>query len=237
MHRLRPLLSLLLLTVSAPAAPAFAQMTAGPSDDVETIMNGLGPGDELILDDGMYTLSGRFGVSSAGIRDCRVSQGDGIEVKEGSSGNVIRDNVLWNCGDHGIQSAADATIRNNIILSAGSDGIAMQPHQTGIPSNLMVVHNTILKATNDYVTADDFNGTDRMGVADIGAYAWAAGGNPGWTLAAGFKDATGGGTPPGGDGGAGTPDGGSGTPDGGSGTPDGGDTGVVGVPDDAGMPG
>ena len=99
-----------------------------------------------------------------------IIQGDGIELKEGSYGNVIRDNVshdtnypciltysslggeanviegnvMWNCGDHGIQSAADATIRNNIILSAVADGIAMQPHQSGAPSNLTVVHNTIV---------------------------------------------------------------------------------------------
>jgi MYXO-CTERM domain-containing protein len=99
-----------------------------------------------------------------------IVQGDGIELKEGSSGNVIRDNVIhdtnypciltysalggeanviegnvmWNCGDHAIQSAADAIIRNNIILSAAADGIAMQPHQSGDPSNLVVVHNTVV---------------------------------------------------------------------------------------------
>jgi hypothetical protein len=108
-----------------------------------------------------------------------VEQGDGIEIKEGSFGNVIRDNVvhdtnypciltystvgngpvnviernvLWNCGDHGIQSAADATIRNNIILGSNSDGIAMQPHQSGNPSNLTVVHNTVLHPINDAIS-------------------------------------------------------------------------------------
>lgn len=230
-----------------------------------------------------------------------VSQGDGIEIKEGSSGNVIRDNVihdtkypcilvyatmgrpqniiernlLFRCGDHGIQAASDAIIRNNIILSAGSDGIAMQPHQSGAPGNLLVVHNTVLKATNaalslrgatgtvvisnnalysqagaaffangtlssvtfsgnvgagsvatgtlavgvlanDFVQAsygggvpmnpfpsaasalagagvsmyaatDDFNGSARNGVADVGAYKAASGVNPGWVLAEAFK--------------------------------------------------
>ncbi len=231
-----------------------------------------------------------------------VTQGDGIELKEGSAGNVIRDNVihdtnypciltyasngapnviernvLWGCGDHAIQSAADATIRNNIILSAGSDGIAMQPHQSGSPSQIVVVHNTVLQASGDamslrgisgsvtvannalysetgnafyangtsglvfegnvgagastlplaagnlavdflgasyagappmdvfpaaqgalrangdaaYVPAHDFNGTARDGVADVGAYAFHGGGNPGWPLSAGFKTATG----------------------------------------------
>jgi MYXO-CTERM domain-containing protein len=239
-----------------------------------------------------------------------VNQGDGIELKEGSYNNIIRDNVihdtnypciltystvgngapniiernvLWNCGDHAIQSAADAVIRNNIILSANVDGIAMQPHQAGAPSNHVIVHNTVLQATNDaislrgttgsvviannavyaesgraifvsggdtsglvvagnvgvgglegtsdgltdgdlaadfvaahfngappidvfpaagsgliaagdpsHVATDDFNGTARQGVADVGAYAYADSGNPGWTLGEGFK---GGGTP------------------------------------------
>lgn len=237
-----------------------------------------------------------------------VEQGDGIEIKEGSYNNVVRDNVIhdtnypciltystagnggpnviegnvmWGCGDNGIQSAADAIIRNNIILGAAASGIAMQPHQSGAPDNLVVVHNTILHsgggalrvsgivgsvviANNaiyeeggqaivasgelgglvlagnvgtgdvepssagtlasgsleaDFVAASfsgavpndvfpkpgsaligagdaehvvdiDFNGTARGGVADVGAYAFDAAGNPGWTLAAEPKGQT-----------------------------------------------
>ncbi|MBT8491514.1 MAG: right-handed parallel beta-helix repeat-containing protein, partial [Deltaproteobacteria bacterium] len=107
-----------------------------------------------------------------------VTQGDGIEIKEGGYGNVIRDNVIhdtkypclltysavgngspniiegnvmWNCGDHAIQTAADAVIRNNVILGSGSNGIAMQPHQSGDPTNLMVVHNTVVHPQNDAI--------------------------------------------------------------------------------------
>jgi MYXO-CTERM domain-containing protein len=255
-----------------------------------------------------------------------VTQGDGIELKEGSAGNVIRDNVIhdtrypciltygtvgngapnviernvmWRCGDHGIQSAADATLRNNIVLSAAASGIAMQPHQNAAPSNLVVVHNTVLQATNhavrlsgivgsvvvannalyamsgeavrvagddamltlagnvgvggapggltvgalaadfvgahwsgappidvypheggglvaagdaEWVTEVDFDGRPRGGVVDVGAYAFAAGGGPAWTLAEGFKDLEPG-PPPGVDGGVPTPDGGSSTRD------------------------
>ncbi|MGB5694243.1 MAG: right-handed parallel beta-helix repeat-containing protein [Polyangiales bacterium] len=413
----------------SPAAVAAEVLTAGPSDDIEAMINALGPGDELVLSGGTYNLTERFSFAiagtdeapiviragdgetphlhrpdasqniididdaqyvtirglefsggSAGIRISRarflaieecevhdtgdvairandsnvtyeslrivgnhihhtnntgegmylgcneggcevvnsliegnyvhhtnqpsVSQGDGIELKEGSFGNVIRDNVIhdtnypciltyasngppnviernlmWNCGDHGIQSAADATIRNNIILSANADGIAMQPHQSGSPSNLEVVHNTVVEADGNamslrgisgpiviannalyaqigqaffvnggtsglvfegnvgiggvggslsmlngdlgadfvaasfageppmdlfpavggtlvsagssaHVTFDDFNGTPRDGVADVGAYAFSADGNPGWALSAAFKTST-----------------------------------------------
>jgi hypothetical protein len=115
-----------------------------------------------------------------------VSQGDGIELKEGSSGNTIRDNVihdtnypciltysaagnggpniiernlLFRCGDHGIQAARDAVIRNNIILSAGSDGIAMQPHQSGAPQNLTVVHNTVLDVNGTCISVRGATGS------------------------------------------------------------------------------
>ncbi len=103
-----------------------------------------------------------------------AEQGDGIEVKEGSYANIIRNNVIhdtnypciltygtvgngaqniiennlvYNCGDHGIQSAADTIIRNNIVLNTKLDGIAMQQHQNSSPANLVVVHNTVLKPT------------------------------------------------------------------------------------------
>lgn len=101
-----------------------------------------------------------------------VEQGDGIELKEGSYGNVIRDNVIhdtnypgiltysavgngpanviegnliWNTNDNAIQAAADATIRNNILL----DGpIALQSHQAGSPANIQIVNNTIITEGN-----------------------------------------------------------------------------------------
>ncbi|MEL7296099.1 MAG: right-handed parallel beta-helix repeat-containing protein [Pseudomonadota bacterium] len=96
-----------------------------------------------------------------------VSQGDGIELKEGSYGNVIRNNVIhdtgypgiisystvgngaqnviegnvvWNSSDNTMQVAADAIIRNNIILG----NVAFQSHQSGRPSNIEFVHNTIV---------------------------------------------------------------------------------------------
>lgn len=407
------------------AAPARAQRMVGPADDVESILNGLSPGDEVVLADGMYTLSGRFGFTargtesepiviraadgarphfhrpdasqniwdiqvehvvirgllfsggSAGVRveaasdfvfegneifetadvalrmndggqtyarvqilrnhihdtggtgegmylgcnddGCRladsviagnyvhhtnagdVRQGDGIELKLGSYGNVIADNVIhdtnypcilgygtagngapnvvernvmWSCGDHGIQWAADARIRNNIVLGAANSGIGSQMHQGASPSDLEIVHNTIVVPSgpalsvrnpsggvlvannalyamsgaailvrgdaamitfagnvgvgaldglsaagftagdltadfagasfaggvpNDvfpaaggalvmggdaaHVVATDFNGAARGGVADVGAYAFGEGTNPGWTLA------------------------------------------------------
>ena len=101
-----------------------------------------------------------------------VEQGDGIELKEGSYGNIVRDNVIhdtnypgiltystvgnggpniiegnliWSSNDYGIQSAADSIIRNNIILG---ETVGMQQHQAGSPSNIQFVHNTIITTEN-----------------------------------------------------------------------------------------
>ncbi len=96
-----------------------------------------------------------------------VGQGDGIELKEGSYGNIIRDNVIhdtfypgiivystvgngpaniiegnvvWNVSDNTVQVAADAILRNNIILG----NVSFQSHQAGSPSNIEFVHNTVI---------------------------------------------------------------------------------------------
>ncbi len=114
-----------------------------------------------------------------------VSQGDGIELKEGSYNNVIRDNVIhdtgypclitystvgngaanilegnvmWGCGDHAIQSAADTIIRNNIILGAAFDGIHCQAHQNGVPSNLEITHNTVLNTNGSVIRISSISG-------------------------------------------------------------------------------
>ncbi len=99
-----------------------------------------------------------------------ADQGDGIEIKRGSHSNVIRNNVIhdtnwpcvllygtegnprnivegnvmWNCGESGMQIAADTVIRNNIILDGPGYAFVSQPHQGVNPENLEIVHNTFM---------------------------------------------------------------------------------------------
>lgn len=100
-----------------------------------------------------------------------VSQGDGIEIKDGSYGNIVRDNVIhdtnypgilvystagngppnviernvvWNVNDNTVQMAADVVFRNNIVLG----NVAMQSHQSGSPSNIEFIHNTVISPGN-----------------------------------------------------------------------------------------
>jgi len=98
--------------------------------------------------------------------------GDGIQIKDGSYNNIVRDNVIhntggdgavgilvygtdgnapniiernviWNAGDNAIQAASEAIIRNNIIFSAEGDGIRSQNHQSAVVGNLTIVNNTV----------------------------------------------------------------------------------------------
>ena len=103
-----------------------------------------------------------------------VSQGDGIEIKEGSFGNIVRDNVIhdtkypgillyntagngaanivegnivWNVSDNTVQIGADTVFRNNIVLG----NVTFQPHQSGSPSNIAFVHNTVVSRSDGVV--------------------------------------------------------------------------------------
>src|SRR5262245_19213502 len=99
-----------------------------------------------------------------------TTQGDGIEVKVGSHSNIIRDNVIynraypgifvygtktnpvnivegnviWNALE-GIQAAADAIIRNNIVFDSGT-GLSLYPHvQVAQMKNVTAVNNTLYR--------------------------------------------------------------------------------------------
>lgn len=99
-----------------------------------------------------------------------VSQGDGIEIKHGSFGNlitgniihdtnypgitvygtlgksrnVIQGNLIWNTGDHGIQAAADSIIRKNFIANTKGCGIYSREHQSARPGNLRIENNKVI---------------------------------------------------------------------------------------------
>lgn len=115
------------------------------------------------------------------LRGPSVSQGDGIEIKDGSYNNIVRDNVIhdtqypgitiygtdgraanviernviWNSGDHGIQAAADAVVRNNVIFDVAADGIHCRNHQSAVVGNLQLLHNTIRNPSSIRVSAPE----------------------------------------------------------------------------------
>ena len=112
------------------------------------------------------------------LKSSTVSQGDGIEIKHGSYNNIIRDNVIhdtnfpgiiaygtagngdpniiernviWNSNNQGIQVAADAIIRNNIVFNNGAENFRSQNHQGAKPGNLTIVNNTFITNGGDAI--------------------------------------------------------------------------------------
>lgn len=100
-----------------------------------------------------------------------VTQGDGIELKQGSWGNLIAENLVHDCkypcilvygtagqaqniverntcynsGDNAMQIQGECIVRNNLVINATGSAFASQYHQ-GNPTNLQVVHNTFINS-------------------------------------------------------------------------------------------
>ncbi len=103
------------------------------------------------------------------VHDCRGSQGDGIEVKQGSWGNLIAENHIHDCNypcltiygtggkapniiernlcynsaDSVIQVQGEAVVRNNVFINGRGAGIASKDHE-GRTLNLQIIHNTVI---------------------------------------------------------------------------------------------
>lgn len=98
--------------------------------------------------DGIEIKFGSYGniVRDNVIHDTNISkQYPGIFVYGGGKGiNIVEGNVIWNAGE-GIQVVSDAIVRNNIIFNCTMTGITAAPHNA-VPyvSNVKIVNNTIV---------------------------------------------------------------------------------------------
>lgn len=103
------------------------------------------------------------------VHDCRGDQGDGIELKQGSWGNLIVENhvhdtnypcitvygtagkpiniidrnLCYNSADNVMQVQGEAIVCNNILINGAGAGLCSTDHQ-GKTRNLQVIHNTII---------------------------------------------------------------------------------------------
>lgn len=124
------------------------------------------------------------------VHDCRGDQGDGIEVKQGSWGNLIAENnihdthypcitVYGTAGkpvniiernlcrrsdDHVMQVQGEAIVRNNVLIGAKGAGFTSTDHQ-GKTLNLQVLHNTIIN-TGHAFSGGSWNGREGMVLAN-----------------------------------------------------------------------
>lgn len=124
------------------------------------------------------------------IHDCRGEQGDGIEVKQGSWGNLIAENhihdtnypcitvygtagkpvniiernLCYNSADNVMQVQGEAIVRNNVLINGAGAGFASTDHQ-GKTLNLQVIHNTILNTAHAF-RGGSWNGREGMVLAN-----------------------------------------------------------------------
>lgn len=124
------------------------------------------------------------------IHDCKGSQGDGIEVKQGSWGNLISENNIhdtqYPCitvygtagkavniiernlcrrsADSAMQVQGEAIVRNNVLIGGKGSGFASTDHQ-GKSLNLHVVHNTIINI-GDAFKGSSWNAREGMIIAN-----------------------------------------------------------------------
>ncbi|MFO1064318.1 MAG: right-handed parallel beta-helix repeat-containing protein [Pirellulales bacterium] len=124
------------------------------------------------------------------IHDCGGSQGDGIEVKQGSWGNLIAENhvhdthypcitvygtdgksvntiernLCYRSDDHVMQVQGEAVVRNNVLISSKGACFASTDHQ-GKTLNLQVIHNTLVNTAHAF-SGSSWNGRSGMVLAN-----------------------------------------------------------------------
>lgn len=109
------------------------------------------------------------------LHDLGGFQGEGIDIKNGSSGNRIQDNVIiganaagvalggytnapgrthnaiernfiWSISGTGIRLVGQALVSNNLVVASGESGIRAAPDQGLDPKDLQILHNTVFDA-------------------------------------------------------------------------------------------
>jgi hypothetical protein len=124
------------------------------------------------------------------IHDCHGDQGDGIEVKQGSWGNLIAENqvhdtnypcitvygtngkpvniiernLCYRSNDSVMQVQGEAIVRNNVLISGRNGGFRSTDHQ-GNTINLQLIHNTIVN-TGHAFAGGSWNDRDGMILAN-----------------------------------------------------------------------
>jgi MYXO-CTERM domain-containing protein len=133
------------------------------------------------------------------VHDLGGAQGDGIEIKTGSYGNIVRDNVIvnanypaitlygfaagagkkdnivernliWGTVDNGIQVVGQIIVRNNIIVNAGANGIHSKASQGHDPHHVTIVNNTVHGAGNACLKTNNWSGQQSQLAANNALY-------------------------------------------------------------------
>ncbi|MBZ0135767.1 MAG: right-handed parallel beta-helix repeat-containing protein [Planctomycetes bacterium] len=122
------------------------------------------------------------------------AQGDGIEIKQGSWGNLVAENhvhdtnqpcillygtggqaqnivernICYRCNDNAMQIQGECIVRNNLCISASASTFASQFHEAN-PTNIQVIHNTFIN-TSTAAKLSAWGGASNMVFANNACY-------------------------------------------------------------------
>ncbi|QDV09804.1 hypothetical protein Poly30_53640 [Planctomycetes bacterium Poly30] len=125
------------------------------------------------------------------VHDTGGSQGDGIELKQGSHGcliaenlihgtnypgllvygtdgnpvNIIESNVIWDTVSNPFQVQGEAIVRNNLIFAANSAALQSGPHQDAT-TNLKIIGNTFIARGSEAAFLRSWGGKPGMVLAN-----------------------------------------------------------------------
>jgi hypothetical protein len=134
-----------------------------------------------------------------------ISSGDAIEVRNVTGPVLIANNAVYAQGTALALISGDlsqVTVAGNVGsgglsgpragFSQGSgiaDDMVNGNYSGSPPLDPFPASGSALIGAGDatYTVVEDFNGTPRLRIADVGAYVFKEGGNPGWPISEGFK--------------------------------------------------
>jgi hypothetical protein len=171
---------------------------SNPTEDLtftENVVHGTGGTGEgfYIGGNNASPISARAVIALNHVYDTGGTQGDGIELKQGSWGawiaentvhdnnypsilvygtggmpvNLIERNVCWNSGDNVMQVQGEAIVRNNVLIN-GANAFYSGNHQ-GTVTNLKVMNNTFIN-TGQAARLQDWGGKAGMVFANNACY-------------------------------------------------------------------
>ena len=150
--------------------------------------SGTGEGMYLGANNSAYVMRDSV-IAQNHVHDCGGSQGDGIEIKQGSFGNwvvenlvhdthypcillygtdgntfnIVERNVCYDSDDNVMQVQGEALVRNNLLIDGGV-GFGSHDHQGNVV-NLTFVHNTVVNSGRA-VNVSDWSGRAGMTFAN-----------------------------------------------------------------------
>ena len=161
------------------------QITIRHNEIFDTGHAGTGEGMYLGCNDGSCRLTNSV-IANNYVHDIGGSQGDGIEIKTSSYGNIVIDNVIvrsnypgitmygfngshplnvitrnlvWHAkADNGIQVAGQITVTNNVVIDSAANGIQSKATAGVTTTDVAIAYNTVIGAGATCLKMNDWAG-------------------------------------------------------------------------------